>query len=104
MPSSGHFDEGVFAGFEALVDGVAEDAARRSPGLKIDVRRLVGLFARHVDTDVVEHPVAVFDLRAKEPEARLALIGGAHEEFGLRSREAQGRMRVGDFQGLLAPE
>src|ERR1019366_8337952 len=68
---AGRLDEGVFAGFEALVDGVAEHAARRRPGLKFDVDGLMFLFAREVDTDIIEHPLAVFNLRPEQPEAGL---------------------------------
>src|ERR1700732_3448110 len=38
----GHLYESVFAGFEALADGVAEDAAGGRPCLKIQVGGVVG--------------------------------------------------------------
>src|SRR5712692_11122843 len=75
-----HFYERVFAGFEALVYSVAEDAARGRPGLEVEVLGVVGLIACDVDADVLHQPVAAFDLQAKKPEAWLALIGWAHEE------------------------
>src|ERR1700730_19421385 len=84
---AGHFYEGVFARFEALVYGVAEDAARGSPRLEVDVVGFVGLLAGDSDADVLDHTVAAFDLDAKEPEARLAVIGWRHEEYGLRGEE-----------------
>ena len=96
-------DEGlVLIGAQALVDGVAKDAAGGSPRLKVDVIGVVGLIACDVNADIFDDSVVAFDLDTKKPEARLALVGWTHEEFGLRGDEAQGCMGVADFQRHLA--
>src|SRR5271165_881139 len=78
-----HFDEGVFAGREALVEGIAEDAGGRSPGLDFDVADFVFFLACEFDADGVDEAVAAFYLRAKQTEAWLAAVHGAHKEFRL---------------------
>src|SRR6202035_3964402 len=99
---AGHFDEGVFSRFQALIDGVAKNAAGRGPCLKVEVIGVVGLFARNLNADVFNNPATALDLNAEKPETRLAVIGRAHEELRLHGDEPQRRMCVGNFHAHFA--
>ena len=65
----GHFDEGILARLETLVNGVAEDSAGWSPGLNLDVGGIVFFFAREVDADAVNQSVATLDFALEGGES-----------------------------------